>query len=57
LYKTAFLSKPAANPTGFGNFNPKTSVSNRLSFTKYNDLKREENPGILDKNRINEKVK
>jgi hypothetical protein len=31
LNKTAFLSKPAANPTGFLNFNPKTSLSRRLS--------------------------
>ncbi len=33
LYNFASLSKPAAKPTGFLNFNPKTSVSNCLFFT------------------------
>jgi hypothetical protein len=28
LYKTAFLSTPAARPTGLGNLIPKTSRSN-----------------------------
>ena len=28
LYKTAFLSKPAARPTGLENFSPNNSLSN-----------------------------
>ena len=39
------------------NFKPKTSVSNRLSLTAYKALKSEGKPGILDNNRIKEKVK
>ena len=56
-YNLASLSKPAAKPTGFGNFSPKTSVSRRLSFTKYNDLNSDEKPGTFERFRINEKVK
>jgi hypothetical protein len=33
LYSFAFLSKPAASPTGFGNFIPNNSVS-RLGLFK-----------------------
>ena len=43
LYKTAFLSKPAAKPTGFLNFKPKTSRSRRWSsigFGKNNRVKK-----------------
>ena len=56
-YNLASLSKPAANPTGFLNLSPKTSVSNRLSSTKYKDLEIDAKPGILESERINEKVK
>ena len=56
-YNLASLSKPAAKPTGFLNFKPKTSVSNLLSLTSYKNLKSQVKPGILDKNRISEKVK
>ena len=49
LYSFASLSKPAANPTGFLNFKPKTSVSKRLSFTSNNDLQILKKKGILEK--------
>ena len=57
LYKTAFLSKPAAKPTGFLNFSPKTSVSKRLSLTSNKARKIPDKPGILETIRIKEKVK
>ena len=53
LYNLASLSKPAAKPTGFGNFIPKTVRSNRLSF--FTNIQRiiDFMPGIDCENLIN----
>ena len=46
LYNLASLSKPAANPTGFVKFNPKTFLSRRLSFKTKKCFKNLSTPGI-----------
>ena len=51
------LSNPAAKPTGFLNFNPKTSRSKRLSFTSYIDFRILGTKGILQINLIKLKEK
>ena len=57
LYNTAFLSNPAANPTGFLKVSPNRLRSNRWSSITYKLLKIHVNPGIFVVICINENVK
>ena len=57
LYKTAFLSKPAARPTGLGNFKPNTSLSKLGCSTLYKLLIIRGTPGIAERNLIIKKEK